>query len=122
MTPVSESKPVRILYAVSAVAVAAPSALAVIPGVPGWIAAAVGALGLLLTVGLGRYTQDQVTPTENVAARQLPSGKVVAGPAASQPDGTTVTVVRPDLTNGRGEDGAPPFGAPFDTPLPTPGN
>lgn len=115
---VSESKPVRVLYAVSAVAVAAPSALAVIPGVPGWIAATVGACGLLLTIGLGRYTQDQVTPTENVAARQLPSGKVIAGPAAEQRDGTAV-VVKQDLS--RGAEGAA-FGEPFDAPPPTPGH
>lgn len=89
----SESKPVRLLYAVSAVAVAAPSALAVIPGVPGWIAAAVGAFGLLLTVGLGRYTQDQVTPWKDVAAKVTPSGNIVAGPASDITNGRSVEVV-----------------------------
>lgn len=90
----SESRPVRLLGAVAAVAVAAPSALAVIPGVPGWIAATVGAIGLLLTIGLAKYTGDSVTPWVDVVAKQTPSGKVVSGPADStHPTGATVTVV-----------------------------
>lgn len=105
---VSESKPVRVLYAVAAVAVAAPSALAVIPGVAGWIAAAVGAAGLLLTVGLGRYTQDQVTPTDSVEVRKLPSGALVAGEGSDIPTGAPVDVTP-----------STPFGAPFDTAPPT---
>lgn len=96
---VSESKPVRLLYAVSAVAVAAPSALAVIPGVPGWIAAAVGAFGLLLTIGLGRYTQDQVTPTEDVAVKRIdtPEGQqyVAAEGLQHVMDGTVVATPKP---------------------------
>jgi hypothetical protein len=88
----SQSKPVRLLLALAATAVAAPSALAVIPGVPGWIAAAVGAFGLLLTIALAKYTEDSVTPWADVAAKVTPTGRVVAGPAADQPTGSTVVV------------------------------
>lgn len=91
----SESKPVRLLGAMAAAAVAAPSALAVIPGVPGWVAAAVGALGLLLTIALAKYTGDATTPWVDVAAKVTPAGEVVAGPAAVQKTGTPVEVVRP---------------------------
>lgn len=87
---VSESKPVRMLAAMAATAVAAPSALAVIPGVPGWVAAAVGAFGLLLTVGLAKFTEDSVTPWKDVVSKLTPSGAVVAGPASLQPTGTAV--------------------------------
>lgn len=90
----SDSRPVRLLGAVAATAVAAPSALAVIPGVPGWVAAAVGAFGLLLTIGLAKYTGDSVTPWKDVVAKQTPSGKIVSGPADdNNPTGATVTVV-----------------------------
>lgn len=90
----SKSKPVRLLLALAAAAVAAPSALAVIPGVPGWVAAAVGAFGLLLTIALAKFTEDSVTPWEDVAAKVTPTGRVVAGPAAIQPTGTAVVVTK----------------------------
>jgi hypothetical protein len=133
VTTVSESKPVRVLYAVAAGAGTLTTALVAIPQVPRWVPIVTGVLGAVLTVALGRYTQGIVTPDENVAARQLPSGKVIAGPAASQPDGTSVKVVRDLATGGPvdsgkaylvGESGpdVPPFGAPFDTPPPTPGH
>lgn len=92
----SKSKPVRLLGAVAAVAVAAPSALAVIPGVPGWIPAAVGAIGMLLTLGLAKYTQDSVTPWSDVVAKKTPDGDVVAGPASPLRTGASVEVTLPE--------------------------
>lgn len=91
--PVSESKPVRVLAAIAAGASAAAGGLPLIPGVPTWVGAAVGLLGVVLAVAVGKYTEGQVTPTENVAAQVLPSGKVVAGDGSQDiPTGSPVTV------------------------------
>lgn len=97
---ISKPRPVRILGAVAASATAAAGALAVIPGVPGWVAAAAAALGLILTAGITKYTEDTVTPWKDVAAKVTPSGQVVAGPAADQRTGATVEVVLPSTTLG----------------------
>jgi hypothetical protein len=94
----SESKPVRLLGAVAAAAVAAPSALAVIPGVPSWVAAATGAVGLLLTIALAKYTGDTTTPWQDVVAKKTPDGDVVAGPASPIRTGAAVEVSLPEET------------------------
>lgn len=90
---VSETKPVRALAGVGAALLALVSGLAVIPGVPGWVPATVGAAGLAITAFLGKYTEDKTTPWQDVAAKTTPTGKVIAGPAATQPTGTTVAVI-----------------------------
>lgn len=90
----SKSRPVRVLAAVAAGATAATGGLAVIPGVPSWIPAAVGLLGLVLTVAVGKYTEDQVTPYQDVAAMVSPTtpGQLVAGPASPVTTGRAVDV------------------------------
>lgn len=92
----SPSKPVRFLAAVAAGATAATGALAVIPGVPGWVPAVVGALGLVLTAGLAKYTEDATTPWTDVVAKKTPEGDVVAGPASPIRTGATVEVKLPE--------------------------
>lgn len=98
MSEISRSKPVRVLAGVAAGALAVAGGLPLLtPDRLDWIGPALGLLGIGIVAGLGKFTEDKVTPVENVAAQQLPSGKVVAGPAASQPDGTSVRVVRDAL-------------------------
>lgn len=92
----STSKPVRLLGAVAAAATAATGALAIIPGIPGWVAATCGALGLILTAALTKYTQDSTTPWSDVAAKVIPSGETVAGPASDIRTGATVEVKLPE--------------------------
>jgi hypothetical protein len=94
---VSKSKPVRLLLAVAAGASAATGALAVIPGVPSWIPAAVGAIGLVLSVAVGKYTEDQVTPWDSVVAKKTDQGQVVAGPASEIRTGASVEVTLPEF-------------------------
>lgn len=70
----SRPRPVRVLAAVAAGATAATGGLALLPGVPAWIPGAVGLLGLVLTVAVGKYTEEQVTPLSDPrddAGRQL---------------------------------------------------
>lgn len=67
-------RPVRILAGVGAAATAVTGALALIPGVPGWLPPSFAVLGLGLTVFVGKYTEDQVTPLDSprdAAGRQL---------------------------------------------------
>lgn len=92
----SKSKPVRVLLAVAAGATAATGALAVIPGVPSWVPAALGALGIILSVGVAKYTEDSVTPWSDVVAKKTPDGDVVAGPASPLRTGATVEVTLPE--------------------------
>lgn len=94
MTTPSQSKPVRVLASVAA------STLVVSNGLPlltpdrfDWIGPAVGLVGLAITAGVTAWTEGKVTPTENVAARVLPSGQVVAGEASPLPTGARVEVV-----------------------------
>lgn len=90
---VSEPKPVRVLASAGAALLAVVSGLSVIPGIPAWVPPTVGVLGLGLTAYMGRYTEARTTPWENVAAKTTPTGKVIAGPAATQPTGTTVAMI-----------------------------
>lgn len=93
---VSESKPVRLLGAIGAAATAAVTALAVIPGVPAWIPAAVGVVGLVLTVFVGKYTENRTVPWEDVAAKVTPTGRLISGPADEHhPTGASVALVTP---------------------------
>lgn len=90
----TSSRPVRILAAVAAGATAATGGLAVIPGVPSWVPAVVGLVGLVLTVGLGKYTEDQVFPAQDVAASVSPTNpsQFIAGPASPVTTGRAVDV------------------------------
>jgi hypothetical protein len=92
----SKSKPVRLLLAVAAGASTATGALAVIPGIPGWIPAMVGAIGLILSVAVGKYVEDSTTPWTDVAAKVIPTGETVAGPASNIRTGATVEVTLPE--------------------------
>lgn len=87
----SESKPVLMLGAVGAALVAIVGGLAVIPGIPDWVPAAVGLLGLFLTTFATRSAQAKTVPLANTKALYVDStGETVAGPAASLPTGTVV--------------------------------
>lgn len=55
-------RPVRILYGIGAAASAVTGGLTLVPGIPAWIPPVTGLLGLGLTVFVGKYTEDQVTP------------------------------------------------------------
>lgn len=44
-------------------------------------------------VGMQFYVQNEVVPVEDTAAYRTAQGDLVAGPAATQPDGTDVAVV-----------------------------
>jgi len=92
---VSVSKPVRYLGAMGVAATAAVTALAVIPGIPVWVPAAVGAMGLVMTVFVSKLTENNTTPWTDVAAKVTLTGEVIAGPAAEQKTGTTVEVLTP---------------------------
>lgn len=98
---VSISEPaslVSVFGALAAGATAAVTALAVIDGVPKWLTAAVGVVAAISTAVFGFLTKQSVTarttPWTDVAAKVTPTGKVIAGPAAEQPTGTTVAVVQ----------------------------
>lgn len=91
---VSESKPVRALAYVAAASIVLASGLPPLtPDAFDWIGPAVGLIGLVATALLGVRTEAKVTPWEDVAAKQTPSGAIVAGPAAEQPNGSSVSVV-----------------------------
>jgi hypothetical protein len=90
---VSESKPVRALAYVAAASVVLAGGLPPLtPDQFDWIGPAVGLVGLVATALLAVRTEGKVTPWEDVAAKQTPSGAIVAGPAATQPNGTSVVV------------------------------
>jgi hypothetical protein len=55
---------------------------AFIDTVPPWVSGLASLLVATITVGWGVYVNGVVTPFAAVAARVLPSGKLVAGPAA----------------------------------------
>jgi len=105
---VSKSKPIRLLLAVAAGSTALAGGLPLItPDDWDWTGPAIGLLGLVLTVAVGKYTEDNTTPWEDVAAKVTPEGEVVAGPAAVQRTGSTVEVVKPDAADPLAHD-APP--------------
>lgn len=77
-------RPVRILAGVGAAATAITGGLVLIPGVPEWMPPTAAVVGLGLTVFVGKYTEDQVTPLDDprdAAGRQL----VPARPDPGQP-------------------------------------
>lgn len=92
---------IGVFGAVAAGAAALVTALAVVPGVPTVVVIVVGCVAAVSTAVYGYYTKRsvraQVTPWTDVAAKVTPRGNVIAGPAASQPTGTSVAVVRESL-------------------------
>lgn len=91
--PTSPPKPVRLLYSIAAGAAALTTVLASIDGVPRWVVAVVAGVGVVLTAGLGRYTETQTTPWQNVAALYVDqTGNTVAGPASVVKTGSPVDV------------------------------
>lgn len=89
----SESKPVRGLLAVAAASTVLAAGLPILtPSHLDWIGPAVGLVGLVITAGVAKFTEDKVTPWQDVAAKVTPTGRVVAGPAAEQPTGSSVVV------------------------------
>lgn len=90
----SESKPVRLLYGIAAGAGAATTVLAAVPEVPRWVLIVVAGVGVVLTAALGRFTEQQVTPWAEVAARTsgVNPGTFVAGPASPVKTGAVVDV------------------------------
>lgn len=93
---VSASKPVRYLGAMGAAATAAVTALAIIPGIPAWVPAVVGAFGLVATVFVSKLTENNTTPWTDVAAKVTPTGETIAGPASDIRTGATVEVKLPE--------------------------
>lgn len=91
--PVSRSKPVRLLASVAAGTVVFAGGLpALTPDQFDWIGAAVGLAGLVITAGLAVYTEGQVTPYQDVAAKRAQDGQLVAGPASVVTTGAAVDV------------------------------
>lgn len=96
----SQSQPVLILGSVAAASVVLASGLPPLtPDQFDWIGPAVGLLGLVVTAVLTVLTKQKVTPNENVAARALPSGTVVAGDASPITNGAPVDVTPVADTN-----------------------
>lgn len=91
---VSKSKPVRTLTAIAAASTAVAGGLPLLtPDRFDWIGPALGVLGLFLTVAMGVYTGQNVTPWPDVAVKATPNGVLVAGPAAENlPNGAQVQV------------------------------
>ena len=91
--PASRSKPVRLLTAVAASSTAVAGGLPLLtPDRFDWIGPAAGLLGLVITVGLAAYTEEKVTPYEDVAAKRTQDGQLVAGPATHITTGAAVEV------------------------------
>jgi hypothetical protein len=90
----SKSKPVRVLAAVAAGSTALAGGLPLLtPDRFDWIGPAVGLLGLVITAAMAVYTEQNVTPWEDVAVKATPAGRLVAGPAAENlPNGAQVQV------------------------------
>lgn len=81
----SRSKPVRALYAVAAGATAVSAGLPLLtPDRFDWVGPALGLLGVVITVAMGKYTEGNVTPTEDVAVKRISTDdgyRYVAAPA-----------------------------------------
>jgi hypothetical protein len=100
MTDQSQSRPVRILFAVTAgAAVLAGGLPQLTPEKYDWIGAAIGLGGLAIAAGVTRWTENRVTPTENVAARILPPTTPGAPPLIVAGEGSAIKTGEPvDVT------------------------
>lgn len=120
MTAVSESKPVRILAGVAAGSTAVAAGLPLLtPDRFDWIGPALGLLGIAIVAGLAKFTEDKVTPNENVAVQIV--GVERGEGARSGPGQLVATDALKGIATGAPVTVEPTtaFGEPFDTP-PTP--
>lgn len=87
----NESRPVRMLGGLGAALLAIVGGLALIPGIPNWVPAAVGLAGLFLTTFVTKTTESKTVPLANTKAIYIDStGETVAGPASVLKTGTVV--------------------------------
>jgi hypothetical protein len=93
---VRQPKPVVIMSSVLAGLNVFVAGTAFVSEVPDWVSGLSALLVASTTVGWGAYVHNQVTPYAQVAARRLPSGDQVAGPAAPgvTQEGDIVDVVK----------------------------
>lgn len=77
-----QPQPVVVMSAVLAAANVFVAGSAFIDTVPKWVSGLLALLVASVTVGWGSYVHNVVTPYPLVAARKLPTGEIVAGPAA----------------------------------------
>jgi hypothetical protein len=114
---VSKPKPVRLLLAVAAGSTTLAGGLPLLtPDGLDWIGPAAGLLGLVITTAVAVYTEQAVTPWEDVAVKATPGGRLVAGPAAENiPNGAAVQVRG---VGGQTAPGSATIGAGLDRPQP----
>ena len=91
-TDESESKPIRLLYSFVAAGTALTTSAAFVEFVPRWVVGVLGLAVLGVSAFLARWTEKQVTPWVDVAAKVTPSGQVIAGPAAHFATGSLARV------------------------------
>lgn len=96
-TPVSESKPVRVLGSVAAGGLVVAAGLPLLtPDAFDWVGPAVGLAAAAVVAGLTKFTENKVRPTENIEAtvHVTDSGKrvILAGEGSEIPTGAPVTV------------------------------
>lgn len=82
MAEKSQPKPVIIMSAALVGLDVLTAGIGIVPGMAAWIVSLCVLVVAAVTAGWASYVHSQVTPYRKVAARRLPSGKVVAGPAA----------------------------------------
>lgn len=94
--PSKQPRPVVVMSAVLAGANTFVAGAAFADVVPRWVAGLAALIVASTTVGWGAYVNGIVTPFARVAARRLPSGDLIAGPAApgTTPEGEPVDVLR----------------------------
>jgi hypothetical protein len=101
----SEAKPVRWLYAATASAAVLGTGLPQLtPDRFDWIGAAIGLGGLAVAAGVAKWTENRVTPNENVEVRRLPAEpgepvSLVAGEGSAIRTGAPVDVTPTTDTN-----------------------
>lgn len=82
MATKDQPKPVVIMSAVLAGLNVFVAGTAFIESVPGWVSGLAALFVASVTVGWGSYVHSVVTPWPRTAARRLPTGDLVGGPAA----------------------------------------
>ena len=95
-----QAKPVVIMSSVLAAANVFVAGTAFVDVVPKWVSGLAALAVASGTVGWGTYVHGIVTPYAATAARRLPSGDLVAGPAApgTTREGEIVDVTKAEST------------------------